>query len=879
MSKKIYLKDYKQPNYWIVETNLKFELFEDKTIVTQESKVVRNDNASSSSHLKLDGENLNLIEVKINNEPCDYSKDADSLTISSNFLSDAFTLKVTTEIEPHNNKALEGLYKSGDIYCTQCEAEGFRHITYFVDRPDNMAIYTTTIIADKSKYPYLLSNGNKTESKDLDDGRHSVTWVDPFKKPCYLFALVAGDLDVLTDTFTTKSGRTVNLEIYVDKGRKNKTDFAMESLKKSMKWDEERFDLEYDLDIYMIVAVDSFNMGAMENKGLNIFNSKYILADQETATDTDYEGIEAVIGHEYFHNWTGNRVTCRDWFQLSLKEGLTVYRDQEFTSDLRSRPVKRLQDVSNLRSRQFVEDAGPNAHPIRPSYAMSMDNLYTSTIYSKGAEVIRMIEKLIGRDNFKKGMDKYFELFDGQAVRTEDFVYAMEQASGKDLTHFKNWYNQAGTPEIDITTEYNANAKTYSVVFKQHTRDTPETAEKKPFHIPLEMGLISPSGEAIALEVLKSNCEVTPCAKQGVVVELIDSAHEVIFANVQDKPSPSFLREFSAPVKINYDYTPETLINLIKNDADSFNRWNAAQEFYCNEFKNIYKAFSDGNQANVNPLVFDVFNEALASSSDDPQFSAELLTLPSETYLRQFFNSYDPVLIAKAADQLFVKIAEACEENFILTYKNNLQTEFKKDGYSIGQRALANLCLEYLCATNKEEYFNLAASHFNNSFCMTNTLGAMNALKNTTSQQRNTVFEDFYNKWQSDTNVINNWLRMESSSRRSNALKHMQDSILASNAYDANIPNKIYSTVLYFCQTNTPAFHNENGEGYEFLADKIIEVDAKNPQVASRLCSNFNMWKQWGDDRGKIVQPLLKKIASTPGLSKNCTEIINNALN
>ncbi len=875
-SKKIYLKDYQAPNYFITNVNLQFDIFEEKTIVTQKSKVKRNEAVGPNSELRLNGENLKLIELTINGEKCDYSIGNELLTIAS--LPEEFDLKIITEIEPHNNKALEGLYKSGDIFCTQCEAEGFRHITYFIDRPDNMAIYTTTITADKTKYPVLLSNGNKTESKDLEDGRHLVTWNDPHKKPCYLFALVAGDLEVLTDSFTTMSGKNVALEIYVEKGRKERTHFAMESLINSMKWDEQRYGLEYDLDIYMIVAVDAFNMGAMENKGLNVFNSKYVLANQETATDKDYENIEAVIGHEYFHNWTGNRVTCRDWFQLSLKEGLTVYRDQEFTSDLRSRGVKRLQDVAGLRARQFVEDAGPNAHPVRPKYAASMDNLYTSTIYSKGAEVIRMIEKLVGRDGFRKGMDLYFKMYDGQAVCTEDFVLAMEKANNVDLTHFKNWYDQAGTPTVTINTQFDEASKTYTINFKQHTPATPETENKKPFHIPFEMGLLNSNGESLSLKTKDADCKTTQCQNDGLIVELVNEEHNISFEGISEEPTPSFLREFSAPVKVNYSYTTEQLANLIENDKDSFNQWNAAQDYYRYSFKNIYTSFSEANEPKLDSKLFDLFKSLLNQSKKDAQFYSELLKLPPESYLQQFFTSFDPTLVSKSLKYLKEQIALACEKEFTDTYLANQQANFNKDGKSIGERALANLCLSYLTATKKETYFELAKAQYEKSFCMTNTLGSMEALNHTGSAQREEIFNHFYNKWKDDPNVINNWLRMESYANRPQPLQYFQDKILKSDAFDENIPNKIYSTLLVFSSLNTDAFHEASGDGYKFIADQILAVDSKNPQVASRLCSTFNMWKKWGDERGKIIQPLLKKIASHQGLSRNSSEIINNAL-
>ncbi len=875
-NKKIFLKDYKAPNYYIEKTHLTFDIYDDKTIVTQESLVTRNSLASAGCDFVLQGENLKLIEVSVDGAASDYSISKHELTMTS--VPETFGLKIITEIEPHNNTALEGLYKSGDIFCTQCEAEGFRRITYFVDRPDNMAMFSTTITADKIKYPTLLSNGNLVDKKELQNGRHQVTWEDPFKKPCYLFALVAGDLDLLQDEFVTKSGRKIDLRIYVDKGRLNRTDFAMESLKKSMKWDEERFNLEYDLDIFMIVAVDAFNMGAMENKGLNIFNSKYILANQETATDDDYESIEAVIGHEYFHNWTGNRVTCRDWFQLSLKEGLTVYRDQEFTSDLRSRPVKRLQDVSRLRNNQFVEDAGPNAHPVRPQFCVSMDNLYTLTIYEKGSEVIRMIEKIVGKEGFKKGISKYFELFDGQAVTTEDFVMAMEKANDIDLTQFKNWYDQAGTPELEVNTHYNPQAKTFQIIIKQSTPPTPETETKKPFHIPFEMGLMDNNGKPFSLNIVKSNAHTQSTSDTNMIIELKDAAHEIIFGNVESEPTPSFLRDFSAPVKVAYSYSADQLLNLIKNDSDSFNQWNAAQNYYRLSFNEIYKSLKSDTLPTVKPQVFELFKSLLSQSSKDPQFYTELLSLPKSSYLEQFFNSYDPTLVTQSLLFLKKEIAKNCESSFLEVYKSNQQSSFNKDGLSIGQRSLSNLALSFLTQTEKAQYYDLAKTQFNDSFCMTNTLGAMVALNDTNSSQRTEVFNEFYQKWKSDPNVINNWLKMESLARRPKALEHFQDNVLKSEAYDENIPNKIYNTLLAFSHGNKEAFHEKSGEGYRFIADQIIDVDGKNPQVASRLCSSFNMWKKWGDDRGEIIEPLLKKIVTHQGLSKNSFEIINNAL-
>ena len=859
--KKIFLKDYQQPDYWIDKIDLTVELAPHSTQVTSQTHVVRNTQTSAQTPLVLQGKSLKLLDVKLNGiPPSQYESSEDKLTIFN--VPEEFNLLIKTEIDPKNNKSCEGLYQSEDIYCTQCEAEGFRRITYYVDRPDNMAIFSTTLIANKKDCPVLLSNGNLVESKEIDQKRHMARWEDPHKKPSYLFALVAGNLEHIEDRFQTQSSREVTLRIYVQQGRSSKCHHAMKSLKKAMEWDEKRYGLEYDLDIFMIVVVDNFR-GAMENKGLNIFNSRCILADPHTATDKDYQRIEAVVAHEYFHNWTGNRVTCRDWFQLSLKEGLTVYRDQEFSSDIGSRPVERIDEVSALRSHQFPEDSGPNAHPVRPTSCYTVSNFYTTTVYEKGAEVIRMIENLVGRNGFRKGMDKYFELFDGQAVTVEDFIHAMEVANQVDLSsQFKNWYHQAGTPEISVSTSYNPNTQEYTLSLQQSCPPTPESLEKKPYLIPIKMGLIDRKGEEMSLN---------DSGETQTVIELKETQQDFKF-NCPTAPVPSLLRDFSSPVKMNLEFEESDLIHLMKYDKNMFNRWEAGQKLYLKKLQQALR-LDDLDDVERDLSLDKDFIEAifanLQESSNDPLFFSRMLCLPSTHYLEQFVNPVDPPQLAKIRKIFINKLGEQLEGEFKKVYQSHhIPGKYHFEDY--GHRALKNLTLSYLENTSlpKEQY-----SSANN---MTDSLAALSILNHNSGSIRQWAMKDFYNKWSQDFVVINKWLILQSSSLTQGGLERVQN-LMKDPIFDINNPNHISSLIFAFGFYSLD-FHRMDGKGYEFYTDQIIDIDHRNPHIAAQLAYNYSKWKNYSPERQALIKPQLERIKDVNRLSKNTFEIINNAL-
>ncbi len=866
----VYLKDYQATDFLIESLHLQFDLFEDHALVTNKMKVYRNPQMPTKTpKLFLNGEQLALVEIKLNGKSVErenFYLDDKSLSLSPTEMN--FELEIKTKIEPQKNLAFEGLYKSSGMFCTQCEAEGFRKITYFLDRPDVMTKYTVTITADKLKYPVLLSNGNLIAQKNLADGRHLAEWQDPFKKPSYLFALVAGDLGVLEDHFTTQSGRKIKLQIFSHKGYEARCVHAMHSLQKAMKWDEEHYGLEYDLDIFMIVAVDDFNMGAMENKGLNIFNSKYILANNQTATDFDYEMILAIIGHEYFHNWTGNRVTCRDWFQLSLKEGLTVYRDQEFSSTVFSRAVKRIEDVIRLRSVQFAEDAGPMAHPVRPQSFIEINNFYTPTVYEKGAEVIRMIHTIIGASNFRKGMDKYFELFDGKAVTTEDFVHAMEIVSGIDLTQFKNWYDQAGTPVIKASSHYDAKSKVFKLKLTQSCPSTPGQSSKKNFHIPVSMALLAEDGS----ELLKEQ-----------VLHLKDSEQNFEFKNISHKPIASLLRTFSAPVKLEYEYTDAELSFLMAKDTDSFNRWEAAQKLYCRTFIKQVEALQKGQNLAVSTELTTAFQAVIENQALDYHFKSLLLSFPSETYLTQFFDKIDVESITSAQDKIvkhltqnsFVSL-EKLTQNLTAKIANIKSQEYSHE--ASGLRSLKNTCLKLLCQLEKPQAFDYAIQQFNSAQNMTEEIGALNALNHFDSKARGEIFQKFYDKWKKETLVINKWLALQAACPGGNPLARVQKTSQDS-VFDKNNPNKIYDLFYRFGYDNLSGFHAKSGQAYEFLVDQILEIDSRNPQVAARLVSIFNHWKKFDSTRKDLMKTQITRIVETKNLSNNVFEIASRALN
>lgn len=893
----IYLKDYQAPAFFIRETILSFDLHEDHAKVHSRLKFERNSNLSDKT-LLLDGENLQLKSVKLNGEACRESAtpiplserqsagvlaagtfrlltgrsgEVEKLEVGIGDLSH-FTLETDVINEPQKNLACEGLYRSSGMFCTQCEAESFRRITFYLDRPDVMSVFTVTVEADKAKYPTLLSNGNRISTREMSNGRHEATWHDPFKKPSYLFALVAGDLGCLHDSFTTMSGKTVALEIYSRKGLESRCSHAMESLKKAMRWDEERFGLEYDLDIFMIVAADDFNMGAMENKGLNIFNANYILADRQTATDTDYDRIMGVVGHEYFHNWTGNRVTCRDWFQLSLKEGLTVFRDQEFSSDMQSRAVKRIQDVIRLRTHQFAEDAGPMAHPVRPQSYESIDNFYTMTVYEKGAELIRMYETLIGKDGFRKGIDRYFELYDGQAVTTDDFVHAMSLGAKdvgrpRDFTQFKNWYNQAGTPLLKVRTNYDSGKKTYSVTIAQSCAPSPGQPHKEPYLIPVAIGLVGQKGDLIPTKIL----------------EVTKPEETFVLENITEKPVLSLLRGFSAPVKVEYEYSDEDLSYLLAKDTDPIARWDAGQQLMLRTMLASINKSPEENSLKeslvraLKPILHEV-STGMGANHLDPALAHLLLLPPSENFVAQYARPVDPKKVFMAHDGLLKLIGQKYHAEFDLIHKRLTDRCEQNQELNSGERALRDIALLYLCANDEVPALNRALKQERESRDLTTELGAITAMNRTHLPARMTGLNEFRDKWKNEPLVINKWLTLRAISPNPRALEEVQE-LMTDSVFDKNNPNKIYALVLAFAKFNSLGFHREDGKGYQFIAGQTIEIDKRNPQVASRLVSAFNQWKTFQPEIAQKMKTELERIAKEPSLSTNVREIVERALN
>ncbi|MGL5161880.1 MAG: aminopeptidase N, partial [Plesiomonas shigelloides] len=788
-----YRKDYRAPDYTITDVALDFDLSADDTVVTAISHLVRQ--GEHAQPLVLNGEGLTLVSVAVNGQPVtDYQQDSHSLTI--NGLPAECELTIITRFSPAKNTALSGLYQSGEALCTQCEAEGFRRITYFLDRPDVLARYQTKITADKVRYPYLLSNGNRVASGELADGRHWMQWSDPFPKPSYLFALVAGDFDVLRDTFTTRSGRDVALELYVDRGNLDRADWAMESLKQSMRWDERRFGLEYDLDIYMIVAVDFFNMGAMENKGLNVFNSKFVLAKAETATDTDYLDIERVIGHEYFHNWTGNRVTCRDWFQLSLKEGLTVFRDQEFSSDLGSRAVNRINNVRVMRGAQFAEDASPMAHPIRPDKVIEMNNFYTVTVYEKGSEVIRMMHTLLGEEAFQAGMRLYFERHDGSAATCEDFVKAMEDASGIDLTQFRRWYSQAGTPQLQVRDEYDAKQQVYRLHVRQSTPPTPEQTEKQPLHIPLDIELYAEDGAVIPLQ----------SGGQAVssVLNVTEPEQTFVFEQVPQAPVISLLREFSAPVKLDYPYTDKQLTFLMAHARNDFARWDAAQMLIGKYVRLNVANWQAGNALELPIEVVDAFRAVLLDETLDPALAALILTLPKETELAELFDLIDPDAIRAVREFIRDELVLELNDELRAVYQAHVLPEYRVEHADIARRALRNTCLSYLAFAEGADA--LVRRQYEQADNMTDTLAALSAAVSAELPCRDNLMQHFADKWQHDGLVMDKWFMLQATSPAANVLENVQ-ALMQHPSFSLANPNRTRSLIGAFASGNPAAFH------------------------------------------------------------------------
>jgi aminopeptidase N len=876
--KTVYLKDYTVPEYLIQNVDLNFTLDEENTRVVSRLTMCRNPaSRSSDASLTLAGENLKLVRVVLNEDSelgdRDYLQTPDSLIIHEVPQQRSFVLTIENLINPKANTALEGLYLSNGMLCTQCEAEGFRKITYFLDRPDVMATFTTTIVGDKDRFPVLLSNGNKVDSGELADNRHWVTWKDPFKKPCYLFALVAGRLECVENRFTTASGRDIALQIFVEKHDLDKCDHAMQSLKHAMAWDEQVYGREYDLDLYMIVAVGHFNMGAMENKGLNIFNTKFVLARPDTATDADYEHIEGVIGHEYFHNWTGNRITCRDWFQLSLKEGFTVFRDQEFTGDRTSRAVKRIEDVNMLRTRQFAEDAGPLAHPIRPDAYIEINNFYTLTVYEKGAEVVRMLHTLLGAEGFRKGSDLYFERHDGQAVTCDDFVSAMEAANGADLSQFRRWYAQAGTPVISVTQHFDPAQKTLSLTLSQHCPPTPGQTAKEPLHIPVVTGLINRDGSP-ALCRLGENA----AAAGQVVLEFTRAEQTFVFSGLEEEPVVSLLRGFSAPVKLALNRPLEELAFLLSHDPDTFNRWDAGQQLAVQVMSGLIVDYQDGAELAVNPLLIDAYRKVLEQPWDDLSYFSLLMTLPSELYLTEQMRVVDVEAIHHAREAVAKAMAEQLREPLEALYLRYHRDESGRfDAGAIGRRRIKNTCLGYLARLDADWVRHWSLQQFNAAKNMTDQLAALSVIVNHPHPARQQCLDSFYRQWQHEALVIDKWFTAQAMSPMPGTYQKVLG-LLDHPAFDIRNPNRVRSLIGAFSQSNPLHFHAPDGRGYRFLADRILELNSLNPQVASRMVGALTSWRRYDENRQNLMKAELERIVSTEAISKDVYEVAAKSL-
>ena len=860
-----FLSDYQPPDFTINETRLEFYLDAGRTRVKSRLKISR---CCSDKHasLALDGIELKLLGLSIDGVPLQadrFELGAAQLIIFT--VPDEFEFACEVEIDPSANTRLEGLYLSSGNFCTQCEAEGFRCITYYIDRPDVMAIFTTRITGDKTRLPILLSNGNRVNSGETGD-RHWVEWVDPFPKPSYLFALIAGDLARVDGEFVTRSAKTVALQFYTEHHNREKCSHALSSLQKAMKWDEETFGLEYDLDLYMVVAVDDFNMGAMENKGLNVFNTRYVLANPQTATDDDYHSIEAVIGHEYFHNWTGNRVTCRDWFQLSLKEGLTVFRDQEFSSDMTSRAIQRISDVRILRNQQFPEDAGPMAHPVRPASYQEINNFYTATIYNKGAEVVRMMHTLLGKEYFRKGMDLYFQRHDGQAVTTDNFRQVMQDASGIDLEQFQLWYEQSGTPKIEISRAYNTRQNYLDLHIRQNAGET-QGKPNRAFHIPMRLSLFDQQGQAIRLDA------------GGSLEQLVDiraDQQTLRFNNVTDYPVVSAFRGFSAPVVLQTDHSDGELALLMSCDTDPFNRWEAAQQFASRVMLKMLEFEPEYWPGQMRGLV-DTFETVLSDKTVEIQLLAEMLVLPGEKYLGEMLELVDIHKVRYVRESVRRALASKHEKLFSEHYqKSQSMTGYQNDPEDIAKRRLKNTCLNYLLTLDKTEYFDLCLQQFKAADNMTDQMGCLVPIVHYRNRQRDLIVADFYRQWQETPLVVDKWFSAQGSASAEDSL----DSILPlfeHEAYTLQNPNRARS-LLGALISNSSAFHQSDGAGYEFVADKILQLDVINPQVAARMANSFLRWRKLIPTQGNLMKRQLERMLAGENISGDLNELISTSL-
>ena len=868
----VYLHDYKVSPFLVDTTDLVFDLGDEQTIVTNTMAVRRNsdsDDQTGAFELNSKGE-IELLWVEVDGQRLQQS----AYTLTNNLLQLhnlplQSQVKTQVAIKPQANTSMMGLYRSRTMYCTQCEAEGFRRITYYPDRPDIMSVFTVQIIADKTAYPVLLSNGNAIARGDLDNGRHFVTWHDPFKKPSHLFALVAGTLEVVEDSFTTMSGRQIPLQIFVEEKDLDKCDHAMLSLKNAMRWDEQVYGREYDLDIFMIVAVDDFNMGAMENKGLNIFNTSAVLANPKTTTDAAFQRVEGIVAHEYFHNWSGNRVNLRDWFQLSLKEGFTVYRDAQFSADMNSATVKRIEDVNYLRTYQFTEDGGPMAHPVQPDAYMEINNFYTLTVYEKGAEIIGMYHTLLGQELYRQATDLYFDRHDGQAVTIEEFVKAMEDVSGRDLTQFRRWYKQAGTPTLSVHAEYDSRAKTYRLQFIQNCPATPGQKDKLPFVIPVKLGLLGKQGEL----------PVNAAGDNETVVELTQAKQQVVFENIDEEPIPSLLRGFSAPVKLDYNYSPDQLAFLMAHDTDGFNRWDACQTLSFMVLQQLTDDAIAQRPMTMDSQLIEAFKILIEDQQLDPAMVQLMLQLPSEAQLHERATEIQAQAIYQARHFARQAIAQALQEQLLTVYnRHNIQQTYAPVAEQIGRRALKNAALSYLMLIDNIGP-ELAWQQFQLADNMTDQAAALSALVNCPAavEYAAEALQLFERQYQDEALVMNLWFQIQATNSQSNGLPRVQ-SLMQHSAFNMTNPNKIRSLIGAFCSANLVNFHNTDGSGYEFLQQQICALNSVNPQVAARLVAPLTRWKKFAQPNRQLMRDALEAIAQQPNLVKDIQEIISKSL-
>lgn len=877
----IRLSEYTPPEFLIDETHLDVRIYSGHTDVVARLHMRRNPatenkaGAPAGKPLELVGADLELLGLELDGESVAesrYSVDDELLTL--NGVPDQFVLTVNTRIDPQRNTSLEGLYVSKGMYCTQCEAEGFRKITYYLDRPDVMSTFTTRIEADKTTYPVLLSNGNPVQRGELEEDRHFVKWEDPFRKPCYLFALVAGELSVVEDRFVTMSGREVLLQIFVEKQDLDKCDHAMDSLKRSMRWDEEVYGREYDLDIYMIVAVSHFNMGAMENKGLNIFNTSCVLANAATTTDAGFQRVESVIAHEYFHNWSGNRVTCRDWFQLSLKEGFTVFRDQQFSADMGSETVNRIDDVNFLKTVQFAEDSGPMAHPIRPDSYIEINNFYTTTVYEKGAEVVRMLHRLLGKDGFRKGSDLYFDRHDGQAVTCDDFVKAMEDANGVDLSLFRRWYAQAGTPVVTASGQYDAEKQQYALTFTQTTPPTPGQPDKQALHIPVAVGLLGKDGNDLRL---------TPTGEETLVavnpvISLTEDQQTIVFENVTEQPVASLFRGFSAPVRLEFDQSDEELAFLMAHDSDGFNRWSAGQKLLVSNLIEMMDAYDHQQDMQIKPALLDALRTLLTQPELDLAMVAKMLELPTEQYMAELLpkpvrveaiHASREALKSGIATQLYSELLAVVE-------RYPLHTEFRYAQGDVVERSLRNGCLGYLMTLEQDDIVRRCLAQFDQATNMTDQSAAFRALVHSSRPEKTDIIERFFQQWSSEALVVDQWFMVQATAPQPEALKAVK-ALMRHPAFDMTSPNKIRALIGAFCNNNPINFHNPDGSGYEFLADQIVALNRTNPQIASRMAVLMTRWANFDQGRAEKIRQQLLRVQQEP-LSPDVYEVVTKAL-